>query len=57
MGADSQTSLGPLVITHYTSGPETLTIPEASTWIPAGLVLSPGLFTLAQRQQHNRPQA
>jgi len=52
-----QTSLGPLVITSYTSGPGTLTIPEASTWIPAGLVLSLGLFTLARRQQHNRPQA
>ena len=52
-----QTSLGPLVITSYTPGPGTLTIPEASTWIPAGLVLSLGLFTLARRQQHNRPQA
>lgn len=55
-----QTSLGPLVLTSYTDNSGTLTInqvPEASTWIPAGLVLSLGLFTLARRQQHNRPQA
>ncbi len=52
-----QTSLGPLVLTSYTSGAGTLTIPESSTWIPAGLVLSLGLFTIARRQQHSRPQA
>ena len=55
-----QTSLGPLVLSSYTSNPGTFSInpvPEASTWIPAGLVLSLGLFTLARRQQHNRTQA
>ncbi len=52
-----QTSLGPLVLTSYTPGAGTLTIPESSTWIPAGLVLSLGLFTIARRQQHNPPQA
>lgn len=55
-----QTSLGPLVLTRYTDNSATLTIsqvPEASTWIPAGIVLSLGVFTLARRQQHNRPQA
>jgi len=55
-----QTSLGPLVLTSYTDNSATLTInqvPEASTWIPAGIFLSLGLFTLARRQQRNRPQA
>ena len=55
-----QTSLGPLVLTSYTDNSATLNIsqvPESSTWIPAGLVLSLGLFTLARRQQQNRPQA
>lgn len=54
-----QTSLGPLVLSSFTSNPGTFSInqvPEASTWIPAGLVLSLGLFTLARRQQHNPPQ-
>jgi hypothetical protein len=55
-----QTSLGPLVLSSYTDNSAILNIsqvPEASTWIPAGLVLSLGLFTLARRQQHNRTQA
>ena len=55
-----QTSLGPLVVTSFTDNSATLNIsqvPESSTWIPAGLVLSLGLFTLARRQQHSRPQA
>jgi hypothetical protein len=54
------TSLGPLVLTSYTDNSATLNIsqvPESSTWIPAGLVLSLGVFTLVRRQQHNRPQA